>query len=106
MITHPEIAALIPPALLQILNWVTALVVLAESLNKLERENPFQSGICLRIRFALLLEILGWMFMALGAAGNLVAPLMNLESATLQSTAVMAGLAILIIRKRIKERPQ
>lgn len=103
--THADILGFIPPTLLQAVNWLAAVVVLAEALNKLERANPFKANLCPRIRVAVFLKVLGWMCLALGAAGNLVAPLMVLERANLQSTAVMAGFAFLIIRTRIKETP-
>lgn len=105
MITHPDVLGFIPSALLQAINWLAAVVVLAEALNKLERADPFRADLCLRIRVALLLEVLGWICLALGAAGSLVAPLLHLERANLQTPAVMAGVAILTIRKRIRETP-
>lgn len=95
--------AFIPHWALQLLHWLAGIVVLAESLNKLQRTAPFTSGLSSKARIALCLKALAWLLLALGGAGALVTPLMRLEPATLQDVCVIVGFAVLIIRTRMKE---
>lgn len=89
--------------LIDLLHWIAGLIVAAEALNKIERSNPLQRGLTLRARFVVLLKVLAWCLLAVGAGCALVTPLVRLEAPTLQDTAVMCGLAVLIVRSRFKE---
>jgi hypothetical protein len=91
-----------------------ALIVLAEALNKLQRTDVFdgQHGAWRRIarlrwvlmpwrwsmrRVDLVFKLLGWAAIALGAAGEFVAP------PTMHGTCAVLGVAFLIVRKRMGE---
>ncbi|MGV3679662.1 MAG: hypothetical protein ACO1PM_08050 [Acidovorax sp.] len=105
--------------LLQIVHWVSGLVILAESLNKLERTAPRAPGLTPRERATAWLKALAWCFLALGGAGALVAPLLPFLPAetkgaiwpllmphqvpSLQDTCLAFGFAVLIFRTRVKE---
>jgi len=103
-----------------VLHWIACVVVLAEALNKLERADLFagRSGLLQRLAaFGWLLlplrwrrehivkvfKIAGWSLLAMGAAGGLIAPFINLHPPSSQDVAVIAGFALLIVRSRIKE---
>lgn len=101
---------------LQILHWLAGFIVLAEALNKLERTAPFAPGMCRHDRLVDGLKALAWAFLALGAGGAVVTPVlgaMDVHSATSQmmvhqapslaETSVLLGFAVLIIRTRVKE---
>lgn len=102
---------------LQILHWLSALIVTAEALNKLERTAPCRAGLTPHQRLVDGLKAVAWFLLALGAGGGLVSPallhmgvrpedyseLMRLERPTLAEAAVMLGFAVLIVRTRIKE---
>lgn len=88
---------------IDLVHWICGLIVAAEALNKLERSAPLQRGLAARARFVLLLKVLAWGLLAIGAGGALVTPLLRLEAPTLQDTAVMCGFAVLIVRSRFKE---
>ncbi|MGQ3001303.1 MAG: hypothetical protein ACT6UH_00715 [Hydrogenophaga sp.] len=103
--------------LLEILHPLAGLIVLAESLNKLERVQPFRLGLRPRDRLVDALKALAWLLLALGAGGALAAPvllafgipeqatslLMRLERPMLDQTLVLVGFAVLIVRTRVKE---
>jgi hypothetical protein len=88
---------------IDLLHWICAVIVAAEALNKIERSYPLQRGLSARARFVLVLKVLAWCLLAIGAGGALVTPLLRLETPTLQDAAVMGGFALLIIRSRFKE---
>lgn len=102
---------------LQIVHTVAGLVVLAESLNKLERTAPFAAGLAARERVVDGLKALAWLLLALGAGGAVAAPALTalglppdaggafarLDEPTVAETAVLLGFAVLIIRTRVKE---
>jgi hypothetical protein len=102
---------------LQVLHWASALVVLAEALNKIERTDPLAPGLCVRQRMVESLKALAWLPLALGAAGALAGPVLLVLGAqavqvhgwlrmgppTLDQCMVMLGFAVLIIRTRVKE---
>jgi len=104
-------------SIMQYVHWMAAMIVLAESLNKLERTAPFRPGIDVHTRIVDGLKALAWCLLAIGAGGAVIAPalpllgidqiaagtLMRVEHPTLAETAVMTGFAVLIIRTRIKE---
>lgn len=103
--------------LLQWLHFVAAFIVLAESLNKLERTCPLERGLNTHARLVVVLKSLAWLLLAFGAGVALLAPLLlsfgwpggqyqpllQLERPTLADTAVMVGFAVLIVRTRVKE---
>lgn len=106
--------------LLQIVHWLAALVVLAEALNKLERAAPCRQGLGWRDRTTEWLKAAAWWMLAIGGAGALVSPfmvhitihrhaaqylplLMPLQTPTLQDVLIVLGVAVLIVRTRIKE---
>lgn len=104
-------------ALLQWLHVVTAFVVLAEALNKLERATPCARGLSWHERLMHALKALAWGLLALGAGGALISPallwlgvspqdwplLFALHRPNLGEVLVMAGFAVLIVRTRLRE---
>ncbi len=90
-------------ALVPVLHWLAGLLVLAEALNKLERTAPLRRGLTPRQRVTDMLKALAWGLLAVGGAGAVVTPLMQLEPPTLQDACVALGFAVLIIRTRVKE---
>ena len=103
--------------LLNYVHLISALIVLAEALNKLERISAPLHWRSAHDRWVNGLKALAWILLALGAAGALAVPFFNwtgipvglhpqflrLEAPTLEETCVMLGFAVLIIRTRIKE---
>lgn len=98
---------------------VSAFVVLAEALNKLERADPFQGRRGLRVRLVALgwlfvpwawsrphvvvvLKVIGWFLLALGAGGYLVRLVLPVPW-FYPDVAVIAGFAVLVVRSRLKE---
>ncbi len=103
-------------AALQIIQWLAAVVVLAEALNKLERTAPCAPGMSAHARVVDALKALAWALLALGAGGALVTPLLlsigvqpdpwahiNHTAPSLAETSILLGFAVLIIRTRVKE---
>lgn len=105
---------------LQVVNTLAALIVLAEALNKLERADLWsgRGGSVQRLRClahlatpwrwtrpaaVLVFKVLGWAFISIGAAGELVGPLLGTRWPLPATTAVIGGFALLIIRSRLKE---
>ena len=112
------------PDLLTWLHVASAIIVLAESLNKLERTAPLRRGLAPHARVVDGLKALAWLLLALGAGGAVAgplllaagfttpqlashaifgAPLLRLEHPTLDQVCVLAGFAVLIVRTRVKE---
>jgi hypothetical protein len=105
---------------LQTLHFLAGFVVLAEALNKVERVDLFDGrrgwlarvdGIAWlavpwhwkRDHVLKALKALAWALLAIGAASAIATPLMHLARPTLQDVAVLGGMAVLIVRSRIKE---
>jgi len=104
---------------LDVLTWLhvgAGVVVLAESLNKLERTDPLRSGISGRTRLVDALKALAWLLLALGAGGAVAGPLLltagftsvhlpllRLQPPGLDQVCVLVGFAVLIVRTRLKE---
>jgi hypothetical protein len=101
---------------LQIIHWVSGLIVLAEALNKLERTSPCAKGLSPHDRLVDGLKAIAWAMLALGGGGAIATPLLisagissdmsillRLDTPNLTETCVMAGFATLIVRTRIKE---
>lgn len=96
---------------------LSALVVMAEALNKLERCGPTRPGLTPRQRLVDSLKAIAWALLALGAGGALAGPVLpflgripdwlavvvRFEQPTLDHVAVMLGFAVLIVRTRFKE---
>lgn len=104
----------------QVVNTLAALIVLAEALNKLERADLWggRGGLAQRLRClghlatpwrwtrpaaVLVLKVLGWALISIGAAGVLAGPLLSTHWPLPATTAVVSGFALLIIRSRLKE---
>lgn len=103
-------------AVVLIIHWVAAFLVMAEALNKLERTSPFAPGMTPHARVVDGLKALAWLLLALGAGGGLMGPLLQplgIADPTSEALAhvrpsvaevcVMVGFAVLIIRTRVKE---
>lgn len=101
---------------LQVVYVVSAVIVLFESLNKLERVTPFAPGLTPRVRMVDALKALAWSLLAMGAAGALAGPLLmpwgiypaaiallTRADPALSDVCVLAGFAVLIVRTRVKE---
>ena len=95
--------AFVSPWVLQLLHWLAGMVVLAESLNKLQRTAPCAPGLTRQARITSWLKALAWTLLAVGGAGALVTPLLRLQPPSLQDACVILGFAVLIVRTRIKE---
>lgn len=89
--------------LIQSIHWLAGLVVLAEALNKLERTGPTRAGLCKRERLLAWLKAIAWGLMAIGGAGAVITPLMQMDVPSLQDMCILLGSAVLIVRTRIKE---
>lgn len=88
---------------IQAMHFVAGLIVVAESLNKLERSCPFQTGMTVPQRANELLKIAAWFLLALGGAGAVITPLLHLEWSTLHDTSMVLGFSLLLIHRRINE---
>lgn len=93
----------IPQSLLFAMYWCAAFIVLAESLNKLQRIDPLRRGLTRVQRGGAVLNALGWMLFAVSSGGALVSPMTGLYSARLQDAALMLGSAVFIVHRRFKE---
>jgi hypothetical protein len=102
--------------MLNAINFVAAIIVLAEALNKLERTCPFAPGLTRHDRLVDGLKSLAWALLALGSGCTVVQPLLlgngmqpnyfplfDGSVPLIDRTAMMLGFAVLIIRTRIKE---
>lgn len=101
----------------QIVLFVAALVVLAEAHNKLEFCDPLRPGLSTRERVLESLKASAWLLLALGAGGAIASPVMRLlgsqanllpgllrlDTPTLDHVVTMVGLAVVIVRTRVKE---
>ena len=87
----------------QIVYWCAALVVLAEALNKLQRTDILRRGMTRWARFREILNALGWACFAIGAGGAWVSPLLYSRTVHVQDVVVMAGLALFVVHRRLKE---
>jgi hypothetical protein len=102
---------------LQILHALAGLVVLVEAINKLERTCPTAAGLTRNERILEVLKALAWFPIAIGSAGAVVGPffyfsgsnpntlfhLLRVEHPTLSEVTAMAGLAVMVVRTRVKE---
>jgi len=102
---------------IQIIHWLASLIVMAEALNKLERCSPCVRELTMRQRLLEGLKGVSWCLLALGAGGGLISPallqmhawpddlrvLMRVDRPALTEAIVMLGVAMLIVRTRVKE---
>ena len=88
---------------IQIIHWLAGVVVLAEALNKLERTAPLAYGLAPRERLVDWLKAIAWAFLAIGGAGAVITPLMQMDVPSLQDMCILLGFAVLIIRTRFEE---
>ncbi|WP_372826547.1 hypothetical protein [Polaromonas sp.] len=102
------------------LHWVAGFIVLAEGLNKLERTTLFKRGLTALARFVVLLKVLAWICLVMGAAGAVARPWVVLpvgqqlhfayflivDRVSLVDLLFVGGFALLILRSRFKEFTQ
>ena len=92
---------------LHILLALAAVIVVAEGLNKLDRTNPLEEGLCTRARACAWLKGLAWLLLTLGAGIYLfeIAFGASLDSVLARQAGplVLLGFAVLVIRTRVKE---
>lgn len=91
--------------ILATLHLLAGIVVLAEALNKIERIDVFTLPPGCRTRAVVWLKLTGWLLLALGSAGALVMPMLDLESPSAQDVCVLLGFAVLVLRSRLREVP-
>ena len=90
-------------ASLDILHTLAGIIVLAEALNKLERTNPFASGLSCRERVVVWLKSLGWFALAVGSAGAAGCTLLYTCAPSFGEASTMVGFALLVVRSRVGE---
>ena len=80
-------------------------VVVAEALNKLERCQPTARGLAPKQRVIEILKALAWGLLSCGAGGVIVNWLMPMPEhlLALAQACTMSGVAVLIVRTRVKE---
>lgn len=80
-------------------------VVVAEALNKLERCQPTARGLAPKQRVIEVLKAVAWGLLACGAGGVIVNWIMPMPEhlLALAQAFTMAGVAVLIVRTRVKE---
>ncbi|WP_284214553.1 hypothetical protein [Comamonas jiangduensis] len=83
--------------------FLLGVLVLAESLNKLERTAPFAKGLTSRQRLLSWLKAIAWLLLAWAGAGALVGPFFGQAPPTLRELAMFGGFTTLIVRTRFKE---
>ena len=83
-------------------HFVSAVIVLIEALNKLERTSICAPGITPRARITACLKGAAWGLLAVGAASGIITPLLRLPPPTFDDACIVLGFAVLIIRTRIK----
>lgn len=93
----------LPQTLVAWVYWFAAFVVLAESLNKLQRTDVLRHGMTLWMRLREAMNALGWACFAIGSGGAWVSPLLQSHRVRLQDAAVMLGLSLFVVHRRLKE---
>ena len=101
--TSTDVMPYIPQTLLFCVYWLAAIIVLAEALNKLQRTDLLRRGLKPMQRLSVGLNVLGWMLFAVASAGAIVSPVMSGHAVRLQDAALMTGLAVFILHRRLKE---
>lgn len=85
-----------------VIHALAGFIVLAEALNKLDRSAPLRRGLTPRQRVLEIMKAAAWSFLALGAGGAMVGPLMNVVPGSADA-CTMIGFAIIVIRSRLQE---
>ena len=92
---------------MQILIFVSAVVILAEALNKIERTAPRCRGLSRRLRWAEWLKAVAWSLLATGSALYMGAVLFGdavwAGWSAWAGPFVLMGFAVLVVRTRVKE---
>ena len=92
---------------LHILLVLAAVIVVAEGLNKLDRTNPLEKGLCTRARACVWLKGLAWLLLTLGAGVYLFELVIGTDPegvlARQAGPLVLLGFAVLVVRTRVKE---
>lgn len=83
--------------------FVAGVIVLAEALNKIERTDPFEPGLCARARAVVWLKMIGWCCIAMGAAGGIVRPMLGHPMPSAGESLTLVGFALLVVRSRLGE---
>lgn len=96
--------------------WVSAWVILAEGLNKLERTSPLAKGLTMRQRAIAVMKASGWLLLTFGAAliaaspwlpptmiwGGFLNIVVHKEVSTPEAACVV-GFALHVVRARLME---
>lgn len=90
-------------AAMSALHWLAGIVVVAESLNKLERSCPRRGSRSASEQAVEMVRIAAWGLLALGGAGAVVTPLLHLDPPSLQDVCALLGVAAYIVHTRITE---
>jgi hypothetical protein len=94
-------------AVLDALVVIAAVIVVAEGLNKLDRADPLEGGLCTRDRASAWLKGLAWLLLTLGAGIYLFEIVIGTNPAGVLAQQagplVLIGFAVLIVRTRVKE---
>jgi len=101
----------------ELLHVLSAFVVMAEALNKIERVCPLADGLTNKDRWLDVIKGVAWVSMAIGAGGAIASPVLFALGIPASSTqpffhkppsfaevATMFGLAAFIVRNRLKEK--
>lgn len=83
--------------------FLLGVLVLAESLNKLERTAPCAKGITSRQRLLAWLKAIAWVQLAFAGGGAVVGSFFGEAPPTLRELCLFGGFSTLIIRTRFKE---
>ncbi len=85
-------------------HWLAALIVLAESLNKLERADLRSRNATLRGRLAAWLAVGAWTVLAAASAGVLVAPFTSVVWPVTPDSVAVWGIALWVVSMRTRAR--
>ena len=88
---------------LALINWIAGFIVLAEALNKLERTVLFARGRSTREFIVNALKCAGWVLLALGSGGVVIAPVLGLSNVPAYESIFNVGFALLVLRTRVRE---
>ena len=83
--------------------FILGLIVLVESLNKLERTAPCSKGLTSRQRLLAWLKAIAWVLLAFAGGGAVVGSFFGEAPPTLRELCLFGGFSVLIVRTRIKE---
>ncbi len=86
---------------ISILHWVSALIVIIEALNKLERYDPFQKMKSVKQMLIFWMTSAAWVALAVGSAGALVMPFLSIKPKLTADAFVLIAFAALLVRARL-----